>query len=278
LRLPMLVKQAFDSMEALPTGGFQQMRPGELDVTGVPAGRYEMIVVSQDPNQPTEMSEVDLERDGQELSSTPGEMMGKLKVTVKTFGEEPPPRQFTMALRDAKQKNVAFQMGDASGQASFEMVRPGKYELVIGAPGRQFAVTRTIAASGGSVAGHDITIAPGATLELTAELAEGEVGIEGVATKNGKPVAGVMVALVPNQPEAHVELFRRDQSDFDGTFALRGVIPGNYTIVAVEDAWGFDWQKPQALARYVQHGQNVIVGEKMRGMVHLPEAVEVQAK
>jgi len=83
-------------------------------------------------------------------------------------------------------------------------------------------------------------------------------------------MAGVMVALVPKDPEAHLELFRRDQSDFDGTFVLRGVIPGSYTVVAVEDAWGFDWQQPGVLARYVQHGQNLIIGERMQGTVHLP--------
>jgi hypothetical protein len=65
-------------------------------------------------------------------------------------------------------------------------------------------------------------------------------------------------------PETHVDLFQRDQSDFDGTFLLRGVIPGMYTVVAVEDAWGFDWFKAGVLARDAQKGQNVIVA-KMRG-------------
>lgn len=91
---------------------------------------------------------------------------------------------------------------------------------------------------------------------MTAELVESVVGIEGVVEKKGKAIAGVMVALVPNDPEANVELFRRDQSDFDGTFSLRGVIPGTYTIVAVEDAWGFDWLKAGVLARYVRKGKS----------------------
>jgi len=33
--------------------------------------------------------------------------------------------------------------------------------------------------------------------------------------------------------------------------------------------------KAGVLARYVQHGQKVIVGDKMKGTVHLPDAVEV---
>jgi hypothetical protein len=56
------------------------------------------------------------------------------------------------------------------------------------------------------------------------------------------------------------------------------VFPGTYTIVAVEDAWGFDWLQPGVLTRYAQRGQNVIVGEKLRGTVHLPEALGVQGK
>jgi hypothetical protein len=135
---------------------------------------------------------------------------------------------------------------------------------------------RTSSAAGDS-GGHYVNVTAGAIVELTAYLAEGVMRIEGVAQKNGKPVAGVMVALVPNDPEMHREMFRRDQSDFDGTFSIPGVIPGMYTIVAVEDAGGFEWAQPRLLARYVQHGQEVIVGEQMRGTLHLPEPVEVQA-
>jgi hypothetical protein len=71
-------------------------------------------------------------------------------------------------------------------------------------------------------------------------------------------------------------MFRRDQSDSDGSFILRDVIPGTYTLVAVEDAWEFAWNQPETLNRYVQHGQNLIVGPLMSNTVHLPEAVQVQ--
>jgi hypothetical protein len=54
------------------------------------------------------------------------------------------------------------------------------------------------------------------------------------------------------------------------------VVPGTYTVVAVEDAWGFDWMKAGVLARYVLHGKEVMVGEKK--LVRLGEAVEVQGR
>jgi hypothetical protein len=276
-RMPILQKRVFDSAQFVEMGRMRPVSPGVFEVTGVPAGRYDVRMKSTDPEEADQFSEMDLVHDGQNLSATQGEALGKLKVTVKMPGEEPLPRQYAVGLRDSRQRIVAFQQGDASGQVSFDAVRPGKYAIVVVSPGKMYSVVKAISAVE-EVAGHEVNITSGVGLEATAELAEGKVGIEGVVQKNRKPIAGVMVALVPNDPEAHVELFRRDQSDFDGTFFLRGVIPGTYTIVAVEDAWGFDWLKAGVLARYAQHGQNVIIGELMRGTVHLPDAVEVQPR
>jgi hypothetical protein len=109
-------------------------------------------------------------------------------------------------------------------------------------------------------------------------LAGGVVTVEGLAKRGEKPMAGVMVILVPKDPESHQEMVRRDQSDLDGSFALLGVIPGTYTIVAVENAWNSEWLQPSVLSRYVQHGQNVTIGELMQGSVHLPDPVEVQPR
>jgi len=276
-RMPILQKRIFDSVELVPAGQMQVVSPGVYEVTGVPAGRYDVRIRNAGTGDTEQTSEMDLLHDGQELNATQGEALGKLKVTVKMPGEEALPRQYALALRDSRQRTVAFRQGDTSGQVSFEDVTPGKYTIVFASPTKRYSVTRTISAAGES-AGNDVNITPGITLEVTAALTGGVVRIEGVVEKKGKPVAGVMVALVPNDPEAHVDLYRRDQSDFDGTFTLEGVIPGTYTIVAVEDAWGSEWLKPGVLARYVQHGQNVIVGELMRGTVQLPDAVEVQGR
>jgi len=87
-----------------------------------------------------------------------------------------------------------------------------------------------------------------------------------------------MVALVPKDAQSHLEMFRRDQSDFDGSFLLPSVIPGSYTVIAVEDAWGFAWLQPDVLARYLRKGQNLTIGPLMEGSVHLPEPVQVQPR
>ncbi len=273
---PILEKHTFDSEEFVGTNIVIEA-PGVFEITGVPQGRYTVRFRDPKSGQLAESTDVEVTRDGQELTGSQGEALGSLKLTLKMPDEEPMPKLYSVGLQNSHLKIVGFRQGDATGQVTFENLAPGKYTILLNVQGKPYAVVRTSLPAGVSV-GHGVNIALGTALELTAWLAAGVVRIEGSVQKQGKPVAGMMVALVPNDPEAHVDYFRRDQSDFDGTFLLQGVFPGTYTIVAVEDAWGSDWLQPGALARYVQHGQNVNVGELLRGTVHLPEAVEVQPR
>lgn len=273
--MPVLEKHVFDSTEFVQSNGMNQVEPGVYELSGVPPGRYTVRTKNADSGQLEQSTGVDLVRDGQELNESRGEMLGSIKLSLKMPGEEPLPQQYALGLQDSRRRLVAFRQGDPTGQFSFEDLAPGRYAILVGSQTKAYSVVRTSSSLGAS-SGHDVNVTPGAAVELTATLAAGIVTIEGVVQKKDKKVAGVMVALVPNDPVAHIDLFRRDQSDFDGTFVLRGVIPGSYTIVAVEDAWGLEWLQPSVLARYVQHGQNLTIGELMRGTVTLPDPVEVQ--
>jgi len=142
----------------------------------------------------------------------------------------------------------------------------------------QYTIGRITQQSGTQVEGHDITVGEGSTVEVGATLMAGVVSVEGLVKKGGKPVSGVMVALVPKDPRTHIERFRRDQSDLDGTFTVGGIFPGKYTLIAVEDAWGFAWMKPGVLEKYLAHGQELTIGELMNGTVMLPDPVEAQAR
>jgi len=54
-----------------------------------------------------------------------------------------------------------------------------------------------------------------------------------------KAAAGVMVIWCPRILNRIKSCFAETRANLDGSFALRGVIPGTYTIVAVEDAGVF---------------------------------------
>jgi hypothetical protein len=275
--MPVLQKHVFDSLEYVQSEGTQFVAPGVYELTGVPAGRYSVRQREPKSGQLQQSSEMDLVKDGQELDISRSEPAAKVKLSVKMLRQEPFPKQFSLALQDSRRQTVAFKPVDAAGEVTFEDLPAGEYAILVASPAKPYTVVRT-SSQGIETPGHGLDVTPGASLDLAVFLVGGAVTVEGFVKRGDKPVAGVMVALVPKNPESHLEMFRRDQSDFDGTFVLRGVIPGSYTIVAVEDAWGFQWLQPAVLARYVQHGQSLTIGELTKGSVHLPDPVEVQPR
>lgn len=102
--------------------------------------------------------------------------------------------------------------------------------------------------------------------------------VEGYAKQAGKGVAGAMVVLIPKHPDANRELFRRDQSDLDGSFSLRQVIPGTYTVIAIANGWDLDWSKPAVISRYIARGRTVVVPGQVSHPIQVPDSVEVQPK
>jgi len=272
---PQIQKRVFDSMEGVQIDTVRS--EGTVELSGIPAGRYRVRAEDPKSGQVRQTEGVNLERSRQELDDSRSQPLSTLRVTVKMLGGEPLPNNYELMLLGTKQRIAGWAQGEATEEATFENVVPGTYAMRMIGGAKPYSVKRVSSAAGDS-AGHDVTVAAGLTQEVTVSVATGYVALGGAVQKNGKPVAGVMVALIPKDPENHIELFRRDQSDFDGTFHVAGVIPGTYTLVAVEDAWGFEWLQPGVLARYVQHGQELTVGELMRGTVHLPEPVEVQPR
>jgi hypothetical protein len=63
-----------------------------------------------------------------------------------------------------------------------------------------------------------------------------------------------------------------DQSDSDGSFNLAQVVPGRYTVVAIEDAWKAEWGSAEFLRRFLAGGKKVEVGGEGKIRVN----VEVQ--
>jgi hypothetical protein len=195
---------------------------------------------------------------------------------VRVAGESAIPTQLKVGLRSGHKEPAAFQNVNAKGEVELQPVPSGKYEVFVGAA-KPYSITR-IAATGGEVSGHTLTVAPGASPSISLTLAGGSVDVQGTVKQAGKAFAGAMVVLVPKNPEVDRDLFRRDQSDLDGTFILRGVIPGSYTALAIENGWDLDWSLPGVMAAYLKRGQAVEIGSQNGRPVSLAEAIEVQSK
>ena len=116
------------------------------------------------------------------------------------------------------------------------------------------------------------------SLSLTVTVALGKTNIEGFAFKDGRGQAGVMVVLVPKDPAASLEEFRLDQSDSDGSFLLHQVIPGDYTLVAIEDGWDLNWGRPEATRPYLPKGIPITVTATSGASMHLSAPISIQSR
>jgi hypothetical protein len=213
---------------------------------------------------------------GNELDVSTGNSTSRIKAVVQIDGAATLPSPLQVALRNRKGRTNAAQV-DGKGEAVFADVIPGNYEIVANSTTQPYSIVR-IVSDAGTVNGHALTVPAGAQLNLVLKLVGSSVTVEGFAKRAGKATAGAMIVLVPKNPEENLDRFRRDQSDLDGSFSLPNVIPGSYTIIAIDDGWDLDWSQPALLAVYLGRGQPVESGDRSPTTVHLADAVEVQAK
>lgn len=97
------------------------------------------------------------------------------------------------------------------------------------------------------------------TIEIADKPVTVKVTLADIATKisgtvlgvDGKPLSGAMVILVPQDLKHSLNIVRRDQSDSDGTFTLRVVMPGTYRLLALQDAWDAEWSNPKVLTPFL---------------------------
>jgi len=274
MAVPVLQKSSFDGLEQVENSSIQNVAPGVVELTGVAAGRY-TVRMRDSSGQLQEPTEVNLNSGG-ELDVSSGRSTSKIKATVQIEGAASLPSQLQIGLRNSKGRVDAAEV-DAKGEANFADIIPGKYDVVAGSAANRYSVVR-MASEAGTISGHALNVPPSASLTVALSLVGGSVIVEGFAKRTGKGASGAMIVLVPKDPEANHDRFRRDQSDLDGSFSLPNVIPGSYTIIAIENGWDLDWSEPAVLGQYLQHGQTIEVGDRSPTPMHLANAVEVQAK
>src|SRR5207237_213071 len=169
-----------------------------------------------------QQKEVDLNSEG-EVSASPAaaavSVEGKVQLTSAL------PKNSRAAVRlfrpDIDQPIVAEI--DDKGHFVFPdgSIRPGRYYVFLLNAANHI---EKVVAEGARVKGRSSELGAGDAARITITVAPGMGTINGVALQNGKPVAGAMVLLAPPDPEDNLVLFRRDQSDSDGSFTLPDVV------------------------------------------------------
>ena len=272
--LPRLEQPSFDGSEFIQPNVGHMVSPGVFEVTGVPAGHYNLRIHGQGVD--VQMNGVDLNKDGEQVDATAGEPPASLKLSVHPSEQTALPKGLTVALRSKGRSFAGVHTLDEKGEGEIDDIPPGNYEVVVFGSRKQYAVAH-ILAEGAGVSGHRLTLAAGAAASASLRLVAGSGEVQGVVMKAGRGFAGAMVVLVPKDPEGNRDLFRRDQSDLDGTFSLHDVVPGSYSLLAIENGWDLDWSEPGVIAVYAKHGRAIVVNDAGTEL-NLPEPIQVQSR
>ncbi|HKW19421.1 MAG TPA: carboxypeptidase-like regulatory domain-containing protein [Terriglobales bacterium] len=231
---------------------------GEFDVAGVSPGQFEFNLQSGGTTPSNREEEVNVS-DNSEIdlssASTPASVSGIVQLDSGARVTNP---GFVQLFNRASGNRFNAQV---SAQGEFEFsgnnIVPGKYQVLIG--GVPEGLVESISASGASVIGRELDIASGASVQLKIVVSHGSGRVDGTAMREGRPFATAMIVLVPQDIAHDSTLVRRDQSDSDGTFTLYNVLPGKYTVVAIQNGWDLPWMSSGVLQPYLKAGAVVTV-------------------
>jgi hypothetical protein len=253
-----LERRVFDGPPIQVAAQTMSLNQGEQEIVGVPPGHYTMTtrVFGSSGSESSPSREIDVDSSG-EIEKSQGSVYVPVIAKLQ-FAAGASPGQATLQLINKKSREISTERVDSDGAVDFKQgIVPGSYEVSLFSNSGIYV--KAIAATGASVSGRTVEVRPGATVKLAISAAHGQGAVTGTALREGKPFAGAMIVLSPADPAHNQVLFRRDQSDSDGTFTLPNVVPGAYTLLAIENGWELEWMKPEVLRNYLGKGVAVQV-------------------
>lgn len=251
-------------------------RTGGREFTGVAPGQYE--VTQGDPPRVVELDATT----SQQLEAGAGIPAFAVNGALESATGEPVTGYVEVTLEPADNvQGLKPQVAEFDhGRFSVTALPAGRWRMRAQQGGLGVPVIRVVV--GGRVQAGNVLTVRDRAVSVVVRLASRGMRVEGFARREGKGVAGVMVLLVPRDPAAFPELVRRDQSDSDGSFAVRDVPAGAYTAVAIENAWSegnpLEWTRPEVMARYLPGGVAVTVTDSPSRAMRLAGPVPVQMR
>jgi Carboxypeptidase regulatory-like domain len=243
---------------------FSSVEPGVVEMAGLAPGHYVIEMpgsksVNDKGANRGGYREVDLTGD---LEVNPNDGLGFATVggSLLFEGAQRVPKGVAMRLvNEETGEGFGSEISD-KGLFEFEGVKPGRYTVVLQSGSGYFL--RKMSATGAKLVGRTLEIGGSSSVQIVATVGRGLAQVNGVALRGGKPFSGAMIVLVPQDAGNNSPLFRRDQSDSDGTFTLPNVVPGQYTVLALANGWDLEWGNPTVLQPYLKGGEAIqVTGE-----------------
>jgi protocatechuate 3,4-dioxygenase beta subunit len=254
---PTLMQQIFDSQEMEQRGRNLSFIQGVTEITGITPGHYLLQLHNNGTNrQAATVATREIDITGSTEVNTSDMPPGVNVTGTLRFDGPAPSDPVRLVLRRSRgfMAPVQLQVNNRGEISSDQLVPPDNYDLALPVNGYQIS---QIAVGGAKLKGQSLQVGA-SDVKLNIVAAKTSARVEGIAQKDGKPFAGAMIVLVPQNMERPL-LYRRDQSDSDGSFTLNAVTPGNYTLVALENGWDVEWSKPETMKPFLASGESLQV-------------------
>jgi hypothetical protein len=275
-RQTQLMRSVFGMDEAVQIQ-MMETSDGVQRLPGLAPGQYKVAQNPPGSRFPGHAQAVDLTTGSTTLDASQPVNLTTVSVTVHAANGESLPTRLQLNLRSVGSNRAAnFGMND-KGVAELDNVPPGDYRFVLNGEGHQWNVV-SLLLNDKAVADKRLHIDSGGSLTADLTISATAVDVEGFARREDKPAPGSLVLLVPAGSDTSEALFRRDQSDLDGSFAFSNVVPGNYILVAIDDGWTLHWTDPKTLMPYLLKGLPVTITANGSATFHIPDPVSTQPR
>ncbi|MGH9521590.1 MAG: carboxypeptidase regulatory-like domain-containing protein [Terriglobales bacterium] len=266
--IAMMTREVFGSTDV--GGSVRNMNYGQgvTEIAGVTPGRYILQLRGIGPERGQQLltqREIEITGDT-EINSVDAPSGVNLSGTIR-FDGPAPTGAVRLMLRKLGMPTPPLQVNDKGEISASEPIAPGKYDVFLPMPNYQIT---QISVKGAALDGQTIDVGSD-DVHFAIEAAKASANIEGTALKGDKAVAGAMIVLVP-QDMSRPMLYRRDQSDSDGSFELTSIPPGTYTLVAIENGWDLEWSNPEVMKPFLASGEKVQVA--IDGHYHVDAKVQ----
>ena len=268
-----------------PFGTFVTVRDGVFTAR-VPPGRYRITGVIGDnlsdaQAQAFSSVTVDVPLQGTQDVRLQADNPSKVTAHVRVEGAQGVgPDNVTIRLQPHWEDNqpqvfMGGDMGqakaDKDGIATIERLNTGTYDVNWSAAGRglEDAYLRSVTQGTRDVTNAGVRVSGDTQFQVVISAAAAR--LEGTATDaDHKPVQRVTVVAVPDaEYRALSQYYGQSATDQHGNFTLRGVRPGRYTILALEDPEPSVWMDPEWFKRMESRGESVSLSENDRKQVQL---------
>jgi hypothetical protein len=261
---PRISQRVFDGyLDSVFNAPVSWVAPGVVEISGLAPGHYVVeMPASTGPNDKggsrAWYREIDLAGDA-EVSASDGPSFASVSGSIFFHDVARAPSQASIQLTNPETGEVF--RSDIADRGDFDFksddIRPGRYVVALENTSGFFL--QKLTATGAKVIGRTLEIGSTGSVRIAGIASRGAAQVDGTAMRDDEPFAGAMIILVPQDPANNAPLFRRDQSDSDGTFTLPNVVPGQYTVIAIANGWDLEWANPAVLQPYLKKGETVQV-------------------